>query len=137
LRQQIFSLILTITLFSCKPQTSDKQFSQVSFKDKVSDNQDLFGKWTMCATSGNGTMIQMNVCPTITFGSTGTGYDGDPVFCKTFTWTLKKRQLKIMYSNKTSSETFPDTSYFVSFNKQSKGIDLIIEHDDHYFYLSK
>jgi hypothetical protein len=126
-----------ITLFSCKSRTPDKQVSQVSFKDKVSDNQNIFGKWTMCATSSNGTMIQMNVCPTIMFDSTGMGYDGDAVFGKPFSWTLKERQLKIIYSNKNSSPTFPDTSYFVSFNKQPEGIDLIIQHNNESYYLSK
>lgn len=79
----------------------------------------------------------MNVCPTIIFSSTGTGYDGDPIFDKTFTWTLEQGQLKIIYNNKNSSRTFPDTTYFASFTKHSKGIDLLIQHNSQTYYLSK
>ncbi len=78
----------------------------------------------------------MNVCPTVTFSSTGLGDDNNPVF-NNFMWTLKKNQLKVIYKNKNLNQTFPDTTYFVYFTEEKDRLDLVIRHNDHSYYLSK
>ena len=79
----------------------------------MSDNEEIFGSWTMCSMSGeNNTMIQMNVCPKVVFSRTGNGsvIHNDTPSLEVFKWTLKGAEMKIVYNNH-SEQTFPDTTY--------------------------
>lgn len=92
----------------------------------------------MCATSGNGMMVQMNVCKTVVFNNNGTGYvEHNSLISENFVWNLKNPGLKIFYSNNEINSTFADTSYYASFTKQKERIDLILTHNDQSYYLSK
>jgi len=132
----IFCLLLN---FSCSQDTSTPKVSDDNSVDlKISDNSDIFGVWTMCATSGNGMMIQMNTCKTIVFNRNGTGLVGNSsLITENFLWSLKNPGMKIIYSNNNHDITFSDTFYYASFTKRDNRTDLILTHKDNSFYLSK
>jgi hypothetical protein len=132
----IFCLVLN---FSCNQDASTSKVSKNNSVDlKISDNPDIFGTWTMCATSGNGMMIQMNTCKTIVFNNNGTGHVGNSsLITENFVWTLKNPGMKIIYNNSNSDFTFSDTFYYANFTKRENRTDLILTHKDNSFYLSK
>jgi hypothetical protein len=138
----IFLLTLSLLLYSCNQKTSSKDKELPDFlKDiYVTDNTDIIGSWTMCSTFGDGTMIQFNVCPTVSFFNNGTGYMGnESIPAEQFTWTLTKGALKILYKDKISNSTFSDTFYNAIITKQNDLQNLIISQtkNDNTFYLSK
>jgi hypothetical protein len=132
----VFGLIM---IFSCNQSATTSKTDQNNFKDlKISDNPDIFGAWTMCATSSNGMMIQMNTCKTIVFDNNGTGHIGNnSLFSENFTWTLKNPEIKITYSNNNPNVTFSDTLYYANFTTKDNRTDLILTHNDYSYYLSK
>ncbi len=137
-----FLLTLSLLLYSCNQKKSSKDKELPDFlKDLyVTDNTDIIGSWTMCSTFGDGTMIQFNVCPTVSFLNNGTGYIGNvSIPSEQFTWTLKKGALKIYYKDKISNSTFSDTFYNAIVTKQNDLQNLIISQtkNGNAFYLSK
>lgn len=126
--------------FSCNQNTSNqKNINQSNHVDlKISDNPDIFGIWTMCATSGIGIMIQMNTCNTVVFNSNGTGsIENNSVIAENFVWALKNPGMTITYKNNNSNFTFSDTFYYADFSKKDNRINLILTHNDYSYYLSK
>ena len=139
----IFKLIFIgaslMALLSCNQNSYEKQVLPNYLKDiNISDNQNIFGEWTMCSNVSGGKMTQMNVCPIIVFKLNGMGsVEHNSVTSENFMWTLKKNNLKIIDGYKNSNSIFQDTSYYVSFYKEKDGIDLIIHHNDDSYNLSK
>jgi len=102
------------------------------------DNKEILDSWAMCATSNNGMMYQMNSCPTITFTKRGTGYVvKSTLITESFTWTLDKESMKIIYKTNSTNSTFPDTFYYASFNREKELVNLTLRHNDNFFYLSR
>ena len=136
--KRFLPLVLMLTLISCNHDSENKT-NQSNFNTlNISNNQDIFGTWSMCATYGNGTMVQFNTCPTIVFKNTGTGFiERNSIISENFSWSLKEPHLKILYVNKGSDCTFPDTNYYADFSKKIDGVDLILKHNDQSYYLSK
>ena len=116
-----FSILIFITiLISCNQKENRNNLSpQKSDFLEVSDDYNIFGNWERCATSYNGTMHQMNVCPTIGLIQNGTGHFGIETI-KSFTWTLKKSKLSIA-----NCSILPDTFYYATFIKDKDLINLI------------
>jgi hypothetical protein len=134
----LLALIILVTITSCNHKKSYKvelnNFSDLG----ITDNKELFGTWAMCSVADSGTMTQMNVCPTITFKSDGTGYvEKGTIITESFAWTLKKNSFKISYSNKPLSPTLSDTNYSAYFSQQKEMPELVMRHNDQSYYLSK
>ena len=131
---KILITIITFIFISCN-QTNSNSHVIISQKDsnilKISDNEDIFKIWTMCATSDSNVMTQMNVCSTIGFNRNGTGYVGNnSLALGNFSWTLKKSGIKIY-----NSSTFPDTTYYVNFINQNGLLHLTLTHKEMSYYL--
>ena len=132
------TLLLIMAITSCNSDSENKTNPTGIVELNVSNNKNIFGTWSMCASYGNGTMVQFNTCPTIVFNKTGTGFVArNSIISENFTWTLKEPHLKILYINKGPDCTFPDTNYYADINKKIEGVDLILRHNDHSYYLSK
>ena len=102
---------------------------------KVTDNNEIIGNWTMCATSKNGLMTQMNICAIIAFNNNGTGHvERNSVVSETFAWKFKNSGL-IIYGNRNSE--FPDTFYYAKITERDNQLDLILNHYDNSYFLSK
>ena len=136
---KLLSLFIGILLFSCNQENSEIKISKSNSRDStISDYKDIFGEWSMCTTSSNGMMIEMNTCKTIVFNNNGTGYIGNnSSIAENFTWTFKKPGMKIMNTAQNADPTFPDTFYYADFNNREGRIDLILKHNNNSFYLSK
>ncbi len=139
----LFSLSLILIITACNQDSTNSKINKPSYLDlKISDNQEIFGSWTMCASLGNGTLNQTNVCPRIIFKSNGTGNveksesrDNPFLSSESFVWNLEKNHLTILSQSKNS--TFSDTNYYVKFNKHEIEIDMTISHDDVSYYLKR
>ena len=136
---KLIKLLLGVLLISCNQDNSSKKTSNNFINDStISNTRDIFGHWTMCATSGNGVMIQGNTCKNIVFNNNGIGYiENNSLISENFNWTLKKPGMKIINYVGINSPTFPDTFYYAFFTKSDSGIDLILSHNDNSYYLSK
>lgn len=128
-----------LALISCNQESSKSKSNQNNSKPlTITDNKDIFGSWSLCSRSGKGTMIQMNTCPLIVFKNNGRGFvQNNSTITENFDWVLNKRNMRIIYANKSANLTFPDTNYYADFNKNKDRIDLMLRHNDQYFYLSK
>lgn len=137
--RQILFLIFILSIFSCNENKSKSEIESLNLLNiKISDDADIFGNWTMCSISGNGSMTQMNTCPIILFNPNGTGsMNNSPI--GNFSWTLKDKKLRILCFNQNSNCIFPDTNYFVIFNKTKDRSELTIQQkkNDYFYYLSK
>jgi hypothetical protein len=128
-------------IISCNQHNSsvDKKIEKTQYDIKISDNVDIYGKWTMCSVFGNGIITQYNVCPKVFFNSNGSGSVGDNLITgEYFNWTLKNGTLTIKHTNKISNVTFRDSIYSVIINKHDKNKDLTITQPqkDYIYYLS-
>lgn len=125
-----------LTVFSCNPETSSSKVDDIKSTDlTVSDNADIFGNWTMCATSENGAIYQMNNCAIVVFNKNGTGrIERNSIISETFTWKLKTPSLVI---NSSKNSEFSDTFYYATITKRDGRIDFILNHNDKKYYLSK
>jgi len=137
----IFSLTLLL-LISCNQLNpgDDKKIEKTQFKINISDNLDIYGKWSMCSTFGNGVMTQFNVCPLVYFNSNGSGtVSKNSSTTEKFNWTLKKGILTIKNTIKFPNTTFSDSIYFASINKQNKNVDIVIHQlkNDYSYFLSR
>ena len=134
--KSLLFILYLITVFSCNPESSSSKVEDInSTALKISDNADIYGNWTMCATSENGVMYQMNICAIIVFNKNGTGrVERNSIISETFTWKLKTPGL-VINSNKNSE--FTDTFYYATITKQDERIDLIFNHNDKKYYLYK
>ncbi|MFT3907946.1 MAG: hypothetical protein QM737_00860 [Ferruginibacter sp.] len=131
----IFRIFFIVAFISCNQESSTKNIFPVL---KVTDNNDILDSWAMCSTSGNGQMIQKNVCPIITFTANGTGYvQFNSLIAETFTWKLDKVHMKITYKSSDTHSTFPDTNYYAEFRKEKDIMKLSLRHNDKNYYLSK
>ena len=104
------------------------------------DNTEILGNWTMCSSSGNGMMTQLNVCPTISFLANGSGFVGNSALsADRFTWTLEKGKLNILANDKVSNATFSDTFYFAKITTENNLMNLVISatKNDSQFFLSR
>ena len=128
-----FSILIFITiLISCNQKENRNNLSpQKSDFLEVSDDYNIFGNWEICATSYNGTMHQMNVCPTIGLIQNGTGHFGIETI-ESFTWTLKKSKLSIA-----NCSILPDTFYYATSIKDKDLIKLILTHNENQYDLSR
>ena len=135
----LLAIFCIMLLFSCNQDSSTPKVRNNNMGDlRISDNPDVFGTWTMCATSGNGIMIQWNTCKTIVFNNNGTGYGGtNSIITENFVWTLKNPGMRIVYYDNNSDRTFSDTFYYANFTKRDNRTDLILTNNDNSFYLSK
>ena len=144
----LFISLLLLSILSCSQTNSNGKIKLLGLEDlKVSDNTDIFGNWGMCATSGKDAMIQMNVCPIVSFNYSGTGYVGTlstsfynaTSTFEYFKWTFKNGILTITNFKPTLNSTFPDTTYSVIITKQRNKSDLVIHQvsHDYSYYLSK
>lgn len=109
------------TLLSChqeaKPEKTDL-FEKMILASPT-DNLDILGNWEMCSYFGNDTMTQFNICPTISFLSTGSGIIGNALTqTELFTWRFEKGKLNLITKRNTSGTTFPDTLYFAKNNNR-------------------
>lgn len=132
---KILITIITVIFFISCNQTNSSSHITVSQKDssilKISDNEDIFRIWTMCATSDSNVMTQMNVCSTIGFNRNGTGYVGNnSLALENFRWTLKNAGLKIY-----NSSIFPDTTYYANFINQNGLLHFTLTHKEMSYYL--
>ena len=134
---QLFVSFSILAFISCNSNTPDqnKAVNTTPIDLRITDNMDILGNWSMCSTSSNGSMIQYNVCPTVAFRFDGTGSANT----ENFSWSFKKGNLNILYANKDSNITFPDTTYFGTINKQDNIMNLTIQQlkGDSKYYLSK
>jgi hypothetical protein len=140
--KNIFASILCLLLFSCNQETStnDKKLTEKSNNLYVTDNTEIIGNWTMCATSWNGMMTQYNVCPNVSFLNNGKGYVGNaPFLAEHFNWTLKKGILNISYKDTISNSTFSEALHDITISKHNDRLDLVIRQtkNDNVFYLSR
>ena len=131
--KQIFIILSIVLYVSCNSNSKE-----VSITNNKLDHNEMLDSWAMCATSNNGIMNQMNVCPIITFMKNGTGYVvKNTIVTESFSWTLNKEQMEIIYKNNSANSTFPDTFFYASFNREKDIINLTLRHNDNFFYLSK
>ena len=127
-----------VTITSCNQNKSNKSSLTHLNDSDISDNNDIFGTWTMCAVSDSSTITQMNVCPTITFDSAGTGYvQKGIVITENFVWTLKKNDFKIETRNRISSPTFRDNRYYAYLTRQKDTTNLLLRHNNQSYYLTR
>ena len=134
MRSLLFVLYISV-LLSCNQEGPKKIILP---NGEVSDNKDIFDSWAMCSTFDGKQVAQMNVCPIITFISNGSGYvTSNTSITESFTWSLKKAHMKILYKRITSNSTFPDTNYYAEFTKQNDIMNLLLKHNDNSYYLSK
>src|SRR5436305_2987339 len=130
-------LIIIIIFISCNNTKQKKYFTLVS----ITDNKNIFGQWQMCSVSdSSGMMTTSNVCSIITFNIYGTGLITDASgMQENFTWSLKNRTLKISHQFKKSNDTFSDTAYIISFEKETQLIKLQIQqvNNNEIYYLTK
>ena len=137
--KQFYFLIYILFTFSCNQNKSKTEITSLNLLAiKITDDADIFGKWTMCTTSGNGYMTQKNVCPVIMFNQNGTGVV-DNSSIGNFSWTLRDKKLHILCFDQKSNCTFPDTNYIAIFNKTENGVELTINQNekDYSYYLAR
>ena len=94
----------------------------------------------MCASYGNGTMEQFNVCPTISFLENGSGFVGNyAITTDRFSWTFENDKLSILPNGKALNPIFSDTFYFARITMEKNLSNLVINatKNDNQFYLSK
>ena len=135
-------LIPIILFFACNANgKNENDVSQTGHKIKsITDDSRIIGNWSMCASFGDGQMVQYNVCPTIIFNSNGTGSKTTPnSLPELFTWTLKNKQLKLLCKNPMPDDTFSDTIYIVIFEQNQNRTELeIFQKEKNYtLYLAK
>ena len=135
----LISILLMFTIASCNQDTSNNKLKQSKYVELyISDNIEIYGRWIMCSTLSNGTMIQKNTCPSIIFETNGTGYiQNNSIITENFIWTMNKVSMKIIYHNQDSNSTFSDTNYYAAFYKQNAGLEFVLRHNDNFYYLSK
>ena len=131
---KLIFITLNIVLFtSCNPNSQ----KVIIDKDKL-ENSEILDSWAMCATSNNGIMNQMNSCATITFMKNGVGFViKNTLIAESFSWSLQKASMKIIYKNNSANSTFQDTFYYASFYKEKNVLNLTLRHNDNFFYLSR
>ena len=135
-------LFLSFLLLSCNQDSpsKDKELSADTKNISITDNIEILGIWTMCSSTGNGIMIQFNICPTICFLPDGSGMVGNSaISLDRFTWSLQKGKLNIYPNTKVSEATFSDTFYLARFNTEKSLKNLLITSSkrDGQYYLSK
>ncbi len=138
----IFLLLFIVTIISCKSDTTknDKQNQALLADIKITDDTDIYGSWSMCSTSGNGSMTQYNVCPTVSFNHNGTGTVGNvSAILENFNWTLNKGVLTILFGRQSLQRTFPDTTYIAFIGKKNNNFNLTIRQQKlgYDYYLSR
>jgi hypothetical protein len=135
--RRLFTCILFTAFVSCDHGNSSiNANANDSVDPEISDNKDIAGSWTMCATSSNGLAIQKNVCPTIIFIGNGSGYvEMGSEITEHFIWTLKKSILEVNYESKSSDQTFPDTTYIANFSRENGSRLLTLNHGSYQCYL--
>jgi hypothetical protein len=71
-----FLSFLSFFIISCNVDILKEQ-NKISIERLIisfTDNVDIVGHWTICCSSGHGMMEQFNICPTILFLASGTGF---------------------------------------------------------------
>jgi hypothetical protein len=137
----LFILFYILTIISCNQETlkNNKKLDTTLIDLRITDDMNILGNWTMCSEYGNGSMIQYNVCPIISFTFDGTGsVSKSSIITDNFKWKFNNRVLTI-YDNKDTNSTFPDNAYFAIITKQKNNLDLVIQQqkNDYSFHLSK
>ena len=127
----LFVIAILMTIISCNHIENKSDVAKPQNDLRISDDDNIFGEWEMCAFSGNGVMTQLNACQTIGFNRNGTGYVGKARI-ENFTWTLNHSSVKI-----DKCSTFPDTFYQASISRNKNGNDLVLSHGDHLYYLGR
>ena len=136
--RSLFLTVAILTVCSCSFKDSDKSNSIELNQTNISDNQDIFGNWVMCATSDGKTMTQMNVCPIISFESSGTGYvKNGTIISNIFTWNLRRNRLEITEINDNSDPFFLQKTYNTIFQKLQNKINLQLQNDSVSLYLTR
>ena len=133
----LFRFVLFAAIASCNHGNSNVKTNPTNSVDpEISDNIDIAGGWTMCASSSNGVMTTANVCHTIIFIGNGTGYvEMGSEITEHFDWTLKKSVLEIIYESKNHNQTFPDTTYVANFDRKNGNMSLTLNHGTYQYYL--
>ena len=127
-------------LLACnRTHNASKDLYKLDLTFSSSDNIKIFGTWSMCSISNGYNMMQMNLCPSVTFFRNGLGQvsiNGLP--SESFRWNLKSSHLEIISNLGNNIQTFADTNYLVKFNSiDSSRMELVISHNLSSYYLSK
>lgn len=140
--KNILFVLLGLLIFSCNQDTGskNKEVSENLKNISFTGNVQILGNWTMCASSANGMMTQLNVCPTISFLANGSGFVGNSsITTDRFSWTFEKGKLDILPNVKDANSTFSDTFYFARITTEKNLRNLVISatKNDSQYYLSK
>jgi len=130
-----FITLLSIVVFACK-QNSNKEYKADSFRFANTDDTRILGSWTMCSLENEGSFIQLNVCPTITFKEYGIGKVNNN---EHFGWILKNGQIRVSNNFKETNPTFKDTVYQAIFELSNETMTLKIKKFDNsvVYYLGR
>lgn len=135
----ILFLIFIQFVFSCNQNKTRREIiASDLLNTKISDNINIFGSWAMCSMVSDGSMIQWNECVRVIFNQNGTGSINNTSFAS-FRWTLKDKELRILFFGENSRTVFPDTNYLTIFNKTNIGTELVLslEKNNTSYYLTR
>lgn len=128
--KELSLITIVLTLISCSFESTgdNKEKSKDILKTiPITDNTEILGTWSMCSSFGNGTMMQMNDCPKISFNYNGIGTIQDEYSVKeNFHWTFKDSILTIINIFPHLENTFSDTSYIIELTKKRGMCNLTI-----------
>jgi hypothetical protein len=137
----ICTLAFLCACFSCKERRhynlDDVEVPVVN--SSVTDDNRIFGDWTLCSMVTKGSSIQMNVCPVIVFKEAGEGLVRKPGMIEGFKWSLNGNKLSIKSSSNENESLFSDSLYSTMFKYDKGSYSLVLSavSTDETFYISR
>lgn len=128
-----------ILLLSCNEHPGQIKMAQIdSLGLRSSENKEFFGNWSLCSWSTGNKYYFTGICRTIVIDSNGFGKVGSSDFqWEYFRWTLKDSKMEISYDLNFANKLFPDTLYYMRFNKEQDFIELKLTHGITSYYLTR